>query len=96
VFSKNPISLSLGDVAEIAYGEKAKKGSERITPLPLRRVFEVVEEGNILVMNDGRVKLRVIDVRGSRIRVEALTPARLASRKAIVILNCDPRLPVPA
>ena len=66
----------------------------RIIPLSLRRVFKVVvEEGDILVMNDGRVKLRVIDVGGSRIRVEALTPARITSRKAIVILNRDPGLP---
>ncbi|ALL01759.1 Pyruvate kinase [Pyrodictium delaneyi] len=90
---EEPITLSPGDVAEIVYGEKAKGGSERIIPLPLRRVFEVVEEGDILVMNDGRVKLRVIDVRGLRIRVEALTPARITSRKAIVILNRDPGLP---
>ncbi len=87
------VVLAPGELAAIVLAEEAKGGEEKKLPLPLPRFFEAVEEGDILVMNDGRVRLRVTDVRPGMVIVEALTPAKITSRKAIVVLGKDIGLP---
>jgi pyruvate kinase len=89
----NPILLSRGDRAVIEYAEKSSGGDERVVPLPVRRFFEILDEGDILIMDDGRVQLRIVEVRGLSATVEALTPAKITSNKVVVIRGKDPGLP---
>ncbi len=88
-----PVRLRPGEKAEIVLAEEAPGGEEKRIPLPVPRFFEAVEEGDILVMSDGRVRLRVLEVQGERIVVEALTPAEITSRKAVVVAGKDIGLP---
>ncbi len=90
---EEPIELSPGDKADIVLAEKAKGGRDRVAPLPLPRFFASIEEGDIIVMDDGRARLRVISVSGDRVTVEALTPARITSRKAVVVQGKELGLP---
>ncbi len=90
---EEPVVLNPGGKARFVYAEKAEGGREAVIPLPIRRFFEALEEGDILVMDDGRVRLRVTEVSGSEVVVEALTPARISSRKAVVVLGKDLGLP---
>ncbi len=89
----NPILLNRGDRAIIEYAEKSRGGDEKIVPLPIQRFFEVLDEGDILIMDDGRVRLRVEEVSGLSATVEALTPAKITSNKVVVIRGKDPGLP---
>ncbi|ABM80832.1 pyruvate kinase [Hyperthermus butylicus] len=90
---KNPIKLNAGDRAEFRCVEESEGGDTKIIPLPVRRVYEVLDEGDLIVMDDGRVRLRVLEVSGYSAIVEALTPATITSRKAIAIRGKDPGLP---
>jgi pyruvate kinase len=88
-----PVVLEPGQRTLIVLAEEAPGGSDTRIPLPLPRFFDAVEEGDILVMNDGRVRLRVVEVGPGEVVVEAITPAKITSRKAIVVLGKDIGLP---
>jgi len=88
-----PVVLQPGERVEIVLAEEAPGGEEKRIPLPVPRFFEAVEEGDILVMNDGRVRLRVVEVQPGVVVAEALTPAEITSRKAIVVAGKDIGLP---
>ncbi len=90
---EEPVTLNPGDKASIVLAEHAKGRKEAVIPLPLERFFAEIEEGDIIIMDDGRVRLRVIEVAGDQVIVEALTPARITSRKAIVVQGKEFSLP---
>jgi len=90
---REPVRLQPGERAELVLAEEAPGGQEKVIPLPVPRFFEAVEEGDILVMNDGRVRLRVVETQPGRVVVEALTPAEITSRKAVVVSGKDIGLP---
>jgi len=87
-----PLELKRGDVAYFVSGIKGSSEKKEI-PLPLREVFEKLEVGDIIVMDDGKVRLRVTDISRSRIEVVALTDAVIKSRKAMVVTNKEFDLP---
>jgi len=91
---EEPVVLKPGEKARLVLAWRARGGEERTIPLPLEQVFEGLEEGDIIVMDDGRVRLRVVDVSAKEAVVEALTEARITSRKAIVVKGKDFNLPV--
>ncbi|BEP18538.1 pyruvate kinase [Pyrofollis japonicus] len=90
---EEPVLLNPEDRATIIYAEKSAGGDSKEIPLPLKRFFEVIDDGDVLVMDDGRIQLRVIRVEGVRAVVEALTPAKITSRKAIVVRGKEVDLP---
>jgi pyruvate kinase len=90
---EKPIEVQKGEKLVIRLAENAKGGDERVIPVPVRQFFNVLEEGDVIVSDDGRVEFRVLEVSGSVAIVEAVTPAIIKSRKALVIRGKDPGLP---
>ncbi|MGC8983577.1 MAG: pyruvate kinase, partial [Desulfurococcaceae archaeon] len=72
---------------------EARGGEERVIPVPVARFFELVEEGDVLVMDDGRIRLRVVGVGGSGVEVVALTDSTITSRKVVVVQGKEVDLP---
>ena len=90
-----PIELKRGETVKIVLADKAEGGDKRIIPVPQPKFFEAVDVGDTLVLDDGRVRLNVVDIHGSNeLEAVALTRAIVKSRKAIVIAGKD--LDVPA
>jgi len=58
---------------------------EGVIPLPNRKVFECIEEGDVVVMDDGRVRFRVTEASTDRAVLTALTDVVIKSRKALVV-----------
>ncbi len=86
-----PLVLRKGCTAKLVLKERAEGEGE--IPLPNERVFTGLEEGDVLVMDDGRVRLRVVKVSGSEVEVAALTDAVIKSRKGVVVQNKEFDLP---
>ncbi|MEM0026043.1 MAG: pyruvate kinase [Zestosphaera sp.] len=53
-------------------------------PFPHEEVFESVSVGDLLVMDDGRARFRVVEVSGDCFRAQALTSCELRQRKNVV------------
>jgi pyruvate kinase len=90
---EQPIALKKGEAAKIVFGGGAKGGDEKVIPVPIQRFFEFVDEGDILVMDDGRTRLRISEVHPDYVEVVALTDSMITSRKAIAIYGKEIDLP---
>ncbi len=94
-------SIRIGDLEgeiKLKKGETAKfilsnSSSGDEIPLPNPAVFENLEPGDIIVMDDGKVRLRVVDVGSDFAVVAALTDAIIKSRKALVVKGKEFDLP---
>jgi len=87
-----PIQLKRGD--RIRMIPSAKGLADRLeVPLPIREVYEGLEVGDVVLMDDGRVRLKVVDVTSSYVELTALTDALIRSKKALVVMNKDFALP---
>ena len=87
-----PLVLKKGESAYIVPKDKASAESKEI-PLPKREIFDSLELGDIIVMDDGRVKLKVADVSSTQIEVSALTDAIINSRKGFTVMNKEFDIP---
>jgi pyruvate kinase len=90
---EQPVILKKGDQAKVVLSAEAKGGDEKVIPVPLRRFFEVIDEGDILVMDDGRARLRVSEVQPDYVEVTALTDSTITSRKAVTVHGKEIDLP---
>ncbi len=91
---ENPIEVKKGEILVMKLCDKASGGNEKVVPVPVPHFFEVVDVGDLIVMDDGRVRLRVVDKPSSdEVEVVAATDARITSRKAVVIRGKDYELP---
>ncbi len=92
-------SVRIGDLDKeviVRKGDAVKfslRPEEGSIPLPVREVFENVEVGDLIVMDDGRSMLRVIDVGGDWFLAVAVTDAVIRSRKGLVVRGKDLGLP---
>lgn len=97
-------SIRLGDVDtsyHVGRGEvvnlvlkDAGSSEKREVPLPIKEVYNKLEVGDLILMNDGRVRLKVSDILRDRIELTALTDAVISSRKALVVANKEFNLPL--
>ncbi len=92
-------SVRIGDLEKevvVRKGDAVRfslRPEEGAIPLPVREVFENVEVGDLIVMDDGRSMLRVIDVGGDWFLAVAVTDAVIRSRKGLVVRGKDLGLP---
>jgi len=82
------------------FGDELKfklKGSgdveSKTIPLPVKEFFEVVEVGDLILMDDGNLIFEVDGLGEGEVRVKALTAGRLTSNKGVVIRGKE--IPVP-
>jgi pyruvate kinase len=80
-FESGAIRLTEGDVLSFTKRE-AIGGSGRVH-LPHPEIFQAVEEGHRLLLDDGKLRLRVVEASDVRIDAEVLTNGYLDSRKGI-------------
>jgi len=91
---EEPIAVPKGTPLRMVLAERSKGGQELVVPVPVEHFFEVVEVGDIIVMDDGKVRLRVTDKPSKdEIEVVAITDARITSHKAVVVQGKDYGLP---
>jgi pyruvate kinase len=85
-----PLELSIGDTLDIALGSfPGKRGMVSTTYEPLVRA---IQPGARLLLDDGRIELRVEEVKGDRISTRVLDGGELGEHKGI---NA-PNVPLPA
>ncbi len=88
-----PYSVKKGETVSLVVGEKGLS-ERREVPLPIKEVYNKLEIGDTILMNDGKVRFRVSDILSNRIELTALTDAVISSRKALVVANKESDLPL--
>ncbi len=80
-FDSGSIRLTEGDV--LSFTRRESVGGLGRVHLPHPEIFEAVEPGHALLLDDGKFRLRIVEASDVRIDAEVLTGGRLASRKGI-------------
>ncbi|HDI02408.1 MAG TPA: pyruvate kinase, partial [Ignisphaera sp.] len=89
-----PLLLKRGESARIILSSESEGGEKKTIPIPVEKFFETADVGDLLVMDDGKVRLHIVDKRGSdELEVVSLTNAVITTRKAVVIQGKDLDLP---
>jgi pyruvate kinase len=80
-FDSGAIRLTEGDV--VSFVRRESVGGLGHVHLPHPEIFQAVEPGHTLLLDDGKFRLRVVEVSDVRIDAKVLTGGMLASRKGI-------------
>ena len=65
------------------FDSQEQEGDDQRVFLPHPQIFDGVEEGHSLLLDDGKIRMRVTEVAPSRIAAEVMVGGPLASRKGI-------------
>ncbi len=91
-FSGDGIKLRYG--AEYKLSLAAESNDENVIPIPHKELLDVLEEGDILKLDDGRLQLTISERTDRKIIAKADTPGELKNRKGINLPGR--RLPISA
>ncbi|MCX2981905.1 pyruvate kinase [Halieaceae bacterium IMCC14734] len=86
------LAIAPGDVLRLGLPEP--DSSSDLIPLPHPEILEVLTAGSTLLIDDGRVRLRVISGDGKSITAEVVAGQELSSRKGINVPDVE--LPIPS
>lgn len=88
-----PYTVKRGELVNLVLSNSGSS-DRRELPLPIKEVYERLEAGDTILMSDGRVRFKVIDVLNDRLELMALTDAEISSRKALVVVGKEFNLPL--
>ncbi|WFO75621.1 pyruvate kinase [Desulfurococcaceae archaeon MEX13E-LK6-19] len=81
-----------GEQIRLVYGEKTEE--EKTIPVNNRRVFEILDTGDLVLLDDGKLRFHVYDVKGEEAILLALNDGIISPRKTLIISGKDLGLPV--
>jgi len=90
-FANGKVSLSAG--ARFTLDRDAAEGSDKRVCLPHPELFDVIKAGQNLSLDDGKLRLRVLESDGYSIKTEVVTGGFLSDRKGVNVP--DVVLPIP-
>ena len=73
-------------------GDKAEEPG--VIPIPVKKFFETVDIGDLILLDDGRLMLRVVEVNSEGVEALALNDARILPRRKVVISGKEVNLPL--
>ncbi len=85
VFKDGPIVLSVGDVFTLDLTDKP--GNQSRAPLPHKEIFSALKVGTHLLLDDGKVKLEVIDAKPDQAKCKVIVGGKLSDRKGVNVPN---------
>lgn len=80
-FAKGPVMLKTG--AKFVLDNQQKKGDAKRVTLPHKEIFETLQSEQILLLDDGKIRLKVLENDGNAILTEVLTGGALSDRKGV-------------
>jgi len=86
------ITLKPGEEGYFVLKDRASGESKEI-PIPNKKFFEILSEGDTIIMDDGLIKLSIEEVLGNSAKFKAITSAHIKPRKSVVIFQKEVPLP---
>lgn len=90
-FASGKVNLKTGD--EFIFDRNTADGDEKRVNLPHPELFDVMSAGHSISMDDGKIRMKVIDSNPDRIRASIVTGGPLSDRKGVNVP--DVVLPIP-
>ena len=86
-FRAGKVMLEKGQLFVLDAGMAADAGTEQAVGLDFPQLVEDVQAGDILLLDDGRIRLRVDNVEGMKVNTTVLNSGVLSDRKGINLLG---------
>jgi len=86
-FKAGPIELKLGDHFSLDASIGENEGNQHVVGLGYKTLPQEVKKDDVLLLDDGRVQLRVLGVEGERVNCTTITPGTLSNNKGINLLG---------
>ncbi len=86
-----PQEIHVKDKIVLVLGNSASE--EKVVPIPIKKVFEVLEIGDLVLLDDGKIMLRIEDVSDNQAVAVALNDGTLLPHKTLVIQGKEINLP---
>lgn len=90
-FASGKVNLKTGD--EFVFDRNAAAGDDKRVNLPHPELFEVMSAGHSISLDDGKIRMKVLDSNPDRIRASIITGGPLSDRKGVNVP--DVVLPIP-
>ena len=90
-FAAGKVNLKTGD--EFTFDRNTADGDEKRVNLPHPELFDVMSAGHSISMDDGKIRMKVIDSNPDQIRASIITGGPLSDRKGVNVP--DVVLPIP-
>ncbi|RLF19400.1 MAG: pyruvate kinase [Thermoprotei archaeon] len=81
-----------GDFVRLILSDKTDE--DKTIPINNRRVLEVLDIGDLVLLDDGKIRLHVYDIKGEEATLLALNDGMISSKKTLIISGKDLDLPV--
>ena len=91
VFKKDAVDIKRG--SEIILTTEDIEGDEKIVGVNYKKLPEEVQPGNLILMDDGKIKLRVESITGSEVRTKVLNGGIVTHRRGINLPGIDISIP---
>ncbi|MCS7105421.1 MAG: pyruvate kinase [Thermofilaceae archaeon] len=88
-----PLTLKSGERVLVA-PEYKPPSTQPLIPIPFLSLFETAKPGDEILIDDGRIQLRVLDWKGEALECEVLVDAVLEGRKNVSIRGRDLEAPL--
>ncbi|MCK4155420.1 pyruvate kinase [Ralstonia pseudosolanacearum] len=89
-FSSGPVKLVAGQPFRLQLAET--DGNDRVAHLPHPEIFEAMAPGNALLIDDGRVRLRVTSCGADFAQTRVETGGKVSDRKGVNVPDCALKL----
>ena len=80
-FANGPVMLKTGD--KFSLDSDTAQGDVNRVHLPHKEILQVLTEGQILLLDDGKIRLQVIKADGKSVETEIVTGGQLSDRKGV-------------
>mgnify|MGYP000377368804 FL=1 len=80
-FAKGPVTLKTG--GKFILDSQKKKGDVKRVTLPHKEILEVLTKDQILLLDDGKIRLRVTKADGKSVETKIMTGGELSDRKGV-------------
>ncbi|PHR54013.1 MAG: pyruvate kinase [Robiginitomaculum sp.] len=81
VFENDEVTLAAGQAYQ--FDMDPDPGNDQRARLPHKEIFSAVSKGDILLVNDGRMRFKIIEVQKTKMQVEAMVAGTLSNRKGV-------------
>lgn len=79
----DPLDVKSGDHITFVRPEDDIPGDDTVIPLPHQDVFDAIMPGANILMDDGKLRMKVVRVGSNQIEAELLNSGRISSRKGV-------------
>lgn len=89
IFKNGNVVLEKGQTFILDYNHDLQNGNEKIVYITYDKLYKEVKKGTVILIDDGKIELKVSEIKNEQIITKVIVGGKLTNRKSINIPNVD-------